>query len=306
MPASPNSILRSGVAAVFFLSASACAVAPALAETIGGALAKAYVNNSELNSARAGVRVTDENVAIAKSGWRPTITGQSNIDYTSQRGNRLTTGSFGVEIQQLLFDGFRTRNNVLTAEAQVEASNESLRNTEQNILFNAASSYMDVIRDRQIAILRARNLEFLEEQVRAARSRFEVGEGTRTDVAQAEASRSSAVAQLAAARAQAESSAATYHQIVGEDPGKLSSPSAAKGLPRGSTRPSRSPMSSIRRSLRPSTWSMPPALPSSRRKARCCRRFRPTPTWRATTPTRFPNPSSPITAPSIRRASACN
>ena len=233
MPASPNSILRSGVAAVFFLSASACAVAPALAETIGGALAKAYVNNSELNSARAGVRVTDENVAIAKSGWRPTITGQSNIDYTSQRGNRLTTGSFGVEIQQLLFDGFRTRNNVLTAEAQVEASNESLRNTEQNILFNAASSYMDVIRDRQIAILRARNLEFLEEQVRAARSRFEVGEGTRTDVAQAEASRSSAVAQLAAARAQAESSAATYHQIVGEDPGKLSSPSAAKGLPKG-------------------------------------------------------------------------
>ena len=123
---------------------------------------------------------------------------------------------------------------MLTAEAQVEASNESLRNTEQNILFNAASrSYMDVIRDRQIAILRARNLEFLEEQVRAARSRFEVGEGTRTDVAQAEASRSSAVAQLAAARAQALSSAAIYHQIVGEEPGKLASPSAAKGLPKG-------------------------------------------------------------------------
>ena len=68
--------------------------------------------------------------------------------------------------------------------------------------------------------------------MRAARSRFEVGEGTRTDVAQAEASRSSAVAQLAAARAQALSSAATYHQIVGEEPGKLSSPSAAKGLPK--------------------------------------------------------------------------
>ena len=140
------------------------------------------------------------------------------------------------------------------------------------------SAYMDVIRDRQIAVLRARNLEFLEEQVRAARSRFEVGEGTRTDVAQAEASRSSAVAQLAAARAQAEASAATYHQIVGEDPGKLSSPSAAKGAAQGSRlRRSRSPMSSIRRSLRPSIWSMPPALPSSRRKARCCRRFRPTP-----------------------------
>ena len=133
----------------------------------------------------------------------------------------------------MLFDGFQTRNNVRTAEARVRAANESLRNTEQNILFNAASAFMDVIRDRQIAILRARNLEFLEEQVRAARSRFEVGEGTRTDVAQAEASRSAAVAQLAAARAQALSSAAIYHQVIGEEPGKLASPSAARGLPKG-------------------------------------------------------------------------
>ena len=146
--------------------------------------------------------MTDEDVAIAKSGYRPTIDRpvQHRL-YLEQRGNRLTTGSFGVEIQQMLFDGFQTRNNVAAAEARVRAADESLRNTEQNILFNAASAYMDVIRDRQIAVLRARNLEFLEEQVRAARSRFEVGEGTRTDVAQAEASRSAAVAQLAAARA---------------------------------------------------------------------------------------------------------
>jgi outer membrane protein len=214
------------------LSATALSSTTVFGETIGGALAKAYSSNSELNSARAGVRVTDETVAIAKSGYRPIIAGQSNLDYASQRGDRLTTGSFGVEIQQMLFDGFQTTNNVRTAEAKVRASDESLRNTEQNILFNGASAFMDVIRDRQVAILRARNLEFLEEQVRAARSRFEVGEGTRTDVAQAEASRSSAVAQLAAARAQAVSSEAIYHQVIGEDPGKLASPSAAKGLPK--------------------------------------------------------------------------
>jgi outer membrane protein len=212
---------------------------PAIAETITGALAKAYQHNSELNAARAGVRVTDEGVAIAKSGYRPTIVGQASADYTSTRmvspGNattNLTTGSFGVQIQQTLFDGFQTKNNVAAAEARVRASNESLRNTEQNILFNAASAYMDVIRDRQIATLRERNLQFLVEQVRAARSRFEVGEGTRTDVAQAEAGRSAAVAQLSAARAQALSSAATYRQIVGDEPGKLAAPGAAKGLPR--------------------------------------------------------------------------
>jgi outer membrane protein len=218
------------------LVASACFVAQpaASAESIFGAMAKAYQYNSELNSARASVRVTDEGVAIAKSGRRPVVGGTGSINYASQNGQRITTGSFGVAIEQTLFDGFQTRNNVAAAKARVLASNESLRNVEQNILFNAASSFMDVIRDRAIAALRAQNLAFLEEQVRASRSRFEVGEGTRTDVAQAEAQRAAAVAQLAAARAQALASAATYRQIVGEEPGTLKGAGPiAKLLPRG-------------------------------------------------------------------------
>src|SRR5690606_22746306 len=116
---------------------------------------------------------------------------------------------------------FQTRNNVRAAEAQVRGSVESLRNDEQNTLFDAASAYMDVIRDRRIAVLTEQNLNFLTEQSRAARSRFEVGEGTRTDVAQADASRSAAVAQLAAARAQAKASEASYRQVVGDEPGQL-------------------------------------------------------------------------------------
>jgi len=212
------------VFAVALISATALSPLSASAETILGALAKAYQNNSQLNSARAGVRVIDESVAIAKSGYRPTINGSASIDYSTTRRDstsHLTTGSFGIEIKQSLFDGFQTKNNVAAAEARVRAQNQSLRNTEQNILFDAASAYMDVIRDRQIAALRERNLQFLGEQVRAAKSRFDVGEGTRTDVAQADASRSSALAQLAAARAQALASAATYRRLVGEDPKNL-------------------------------------------------------------------------------------
>ena len=221
------------------ISATALSPIAASAETILGALAKAYQNNSSLNSARAGVRVTDEGVAIAKSGYRPIISGGAEVGYSSSHlngsnaGTRLTTGSFGVTISQTLFDGFQTKNNVAAAAAQVKASVESLRNTEENTLFNAASAYMDVIHDRQVAVLTEQNLQFLTEQARAARSRFEVGEGTRTDVAQADASRSAAVAQLSAARAQALASAATYRQIVGDDPGKLKAASPlAKLLPR--------------------------------------------------------------------------
>jgi outer membrane protein len=231
--------------AALLVSAAALSPMTASAETIFGALSKAYQNNSQLNSARAGVRVTDEGVAIAKSGYRPTIAGSASIDYSVTRGplsasvgggtgtSRVTNGSFGIQIDQTLFDGFQTKNNVAGAEAEVQASNENLRNTEQNILYSAAAAYMDVIRDRQVAALTEQNLKFMTEQVRAARSRLEVGEGTRTDVAQAEAQRSSAIAQLSAARAQALASAATYRQIVGDDPGKLkAAPPLTKLLPR--------------------------------------------------------------------------
>ena len=229
------SVIRKGFAAVVAMSGILALSQPSMAETIHGALARAYQNNSSMNSARAGVRVTDEGVAIAKSGWRPYIGASGSLNYTSTNNtSRITTGSFGIQIQQSLFDGFQTLNNVRAAEAQVRAANESLRNTEQDILFNAAAAYVDVLRDRQIATFRARNLDFLGEQVRAASSRFEVGEGTRTDVAQAQAQQAAAVAQLSAARAQVLASEATYLRLVGDKPGKLEPAGpVAKLLPGG-------------------------------------------------------------------------
>ncbi|MBS3647607.1 TolC family outer membrane protein [Pseudaminobacter sp. 19-2017] len=217
-------LLRKSAFAAIVFSTTALVSNVAFAETIFGALSKAYQFNSSVNSARAAARVTDENVPIAKSALRPTIAGVGNIDYTTRSGGTRTsiaTGSFGIALQQTLFDGFQTRNNVAAADAQVKASFENVRNTEQNTLFDAAGAYMDVIRDRRVAVLTEQNLEFLNEQARAARSRLEVGEGTRTDVAQADASRASAVAQLSAARAQVATSSAVYRQVIGEDPGTL-------------------------------------------------------------------------------------
>lgn len=214
---------------------------PVSAETINGALAKAYKFNSAFNSARAGLRATDENVPLAKSGYRPTIGATGEVSHTSRRtstsglvtSSRISTGTVAIQLNQMIFDGFQTRNNVRQAEASVRASRESLRNTEQNTLYNAVTAYMDVIRDRQIAALTEQNLAFLNEQVRAARSRFDVGEGTRTDVAQAEADRASATASLSSARAQLQASASYYRQYIGEDPGKLQSPKAlSKMLPK--------------------------------------------------------------------------
>ncbi len=222
--------------ATAFLAASVSVIplSAALSETLMGALAKAYNNNSELNSARAGVRVRDEDVAIAKSGYRPTVTGTANTGYSSTVGGaRASSTSAGISVKQTLFDGFRTKNGIKSAESGVYASRDSLRNSEQNILFEAITAYLDVIRDRKIAALRKKNVAFLVEQQRSAKARFEVGEGTRTDVAQADASRAAAIAQLNAAEAQAKVSAAAYRELIGESPKDLKLATAPiKLLPR--------------------------------------------------------------------------
>jgi len=215
----------------------------AQAQTIQSALASAYNNNPELNAQRAATRAIDEGVAIAKSGYRPTVTGNANIGLSRTITNTvlpvgisggnttdLAPGQFGVVISQTLWDSLLTQNNVSSAKSAVLAQQEALRNSEQNILFNAASAYLDVLRDRSILSFQRKSLEFLNEQVRSEQARFDVGEATRTDVAQARASRAAAQAQVSAALATLKSSEAVYRQIVGNKPGKLAKVKGVAGL----------------------------------------------------------------------------
>jgi outer membrane protein len=219
------------------------AALPAGSETLPGALARAYRNNQALNIARAQVRSTDEFVPQAKSGLRPFVSGIGSAtglrSYTKNGDNlpdenlRAASFGFGVQLNQTVFDGFQTPNNIRSAEAQVKAAQQNLRNTEQNTFTDAVSAYMNVLRDRQIGTLRRQNLAFLEEQVRAAQARFDVGEGTRTDVAQAQSQQALATALLNSALSQVASSEATYFQIVGDAPSDLQPGRALTGtLPR--------------------------------------------------------------------------
>ncbi|MEM1288460.1 MAG: TolC family outer membrane protein [Pseudomonadota bacterium] len=211
----------------------------ATSETLAGALARAYQTNPDLNAERASLRATDEDVPQALSGFRPDISADASTGVSTSRtrpdGRPNTTSTtypttLGISVTQPLFRGFRTQNAVAQAEAGVAASRASLRNTEQNIFVSAAEAYMDVLADRSILVLRERNVEFLQEQVRAAEARFEVGEGTRTDVAQANARRAFALAQVSAARASLTSSNAAYRQVIGVQPGNLVMP---EPTPRG-------------------------------------------------------------------------
>ncbi|MCM2472178.1 TolC family outer membrane protein [Rhizobium sp. CG5] len=231
-------------------TAFAAALAPVLlisrpvsAETIFGAMAKAYQNNPDLNAVRAALRASDENVTIAKADMRPqisaTITGTSIGGYSyakngfnSGTGYDYQTASGGLTITQQIFDGFQTLNNVRSAESGVLSSRENLRANEMSILLAAAQAYSDVARDQQIVVIRKQNLQFLREQLKAANARLQVGEGTRTDVSQAEAQLAASEALLAAAIAQLKQSEATYVQTVGDTPSGIKQPApASKSLP---------------------------------------------------------------------------
>ncbi|MDZ4790867.1 MAG: TolC family outer membrane protein [Hyphomicrobiales bacterium] len=214
--------------------------ASVLADSLKNALASSYLFNPTLKAKRSELRSNDEEVPIAKSGFRPRITGTIENSFTDQttRPDSPGTGTnypknYSIGITQPIFRGFRTVNAVRGAEAIVEASRENLRSVEQNVLLNAVTAYMDVFRDEATLQLQLNNQRVLTEQLRAAKDRFEVGEVTRTDVAQAQARQSGAVSQVSAARANLALSRSSYQRLIGSMPSGVSDPGAPlKMIPR--------------------------------------------------------------------------
>ncbi len=220
-----------GNAAVVALAAFA-AIVPfsARSETIQGALARAYHANPDLNSQRALTRAADESVPQALSGYRPKLTGAADAGVVDQNAHtqfspnthtQFTPRGYSVTLDQTLYNGGRTANAVGSAESRILASRETLRNTEQTILLNAATAYMNVLRDTALLNLRRNNIDVLTAQLRQTSDRFKVGEVTRTDVAQAEASVARSRSDAYLAESNLKTSIATYRQIVGDEPKKL-------------------------------------------------------------------------------------
>lgn len=210
----------------------------AWADTLFGAMEKAYTTNPTLNKARAGLRATDEQVPQALSGWRPTVTLGADLGRNwneslvknqfgpgaSHRKSDQYTGDMSITLSQPLFRGFRTTEATKAADARVDAGRQSLLQTEQEVLFNVVSAYMDVYAGRQLVSLQKQNVAALQGQLKAANERFNVGEITKTDVAQARSSLAAAKSSLVNAQASLAQDVATYLQLVGNEPGKLSYP----------------------------------------------------------------------------------
>ena len=229
-----------GAAAVCIVSCGLAWSVRARGDTLPGALAQAYVCNPVLNAQRAALRATDEGVGIALSGYRPTIRGQIQDGWADQMQTiKIPSGSpvvpptystnwanyasqtYTLQANQTLFNGFQTANRTRQSESQVSAGRETLRLTELNLLLQGATVYMDLLLAAATLELNRSNVVVLQEQLRQSRDRFNVGEVTKTDVAQAESRLAAGRAQLAAAELQYITSRARYVQIICVQPGKL-------------------------------------------------------------------------------------
>lgn len=235
------------VAALAICAAAALYPARAPAETIESALVKAYQNNPQLNAQRASVRSIDEGVPQALSGYKPrvAITGtageqfsdataktvgaipsptggpaKQTVTYTGA-SSTVTPWSYGASAQQTLFNGFQTANRTRAAESQVSSAREGLRILEQTVLLTAATTYMDVLRDTAALEVQRSNVRVLQETLKQTRDRFEVGEVTRTDVAQAEAQLAAGQSSMLAAESTLTTSRANYRQVIGVEPTNL-------------------------------------------------------------------------------------
>lgn len=198
------------------------------AESLSDALGSAYKFNPRLDAERARLRATDEEVAKAKSGYRPTVTGSADAGFQrtetspkSPNDGEVHPKGYALNVTQPVFRGFRVLNGVREAEATVRAGRETLRTTEQSVMLEAVTAYMDVVRDQAIVKLRESNVTVLSRELKATQDRFSVGEVTRTDVAQAEARRAASVSQLDAARSSLKTSRGNFERTVGHPPSNL-------------------------------------------------------------------------------------
>ena len=201
------------------------------AETLNEALSSAYSYNPQLKAERARLRATDEGLSQAQSGYRPNIS--LNAEVGSQRTNtnpgaladgRSSPYGYSVTLNQPLFRGFRTINGIRAAKADIAAGRGSLRNIEQLVLRDAVTSYMNVVRDQAILLLRKNNLRVLTKQEEATFERLSVGEVTQTDLSQAKARRSQAKSEYNLAKANLNTSIAEYQRVIGNRPKRLSRP----------------------------------------------------------------------------------
>ena len=201
-------------------------------DTLTGAMVSAYNTSGLLEQNRAVLRAADEDVATAASQLAPVVSWASSASHSGSDSSSFdTSASISLEADYTLYDGGKSSLGLEAAKFSVLATRSKLVSIEQNVLFEAVTAYLGVIRETENVSLRENNLSVIREELRAANDRFEVGEITKTDVALAEARLAASNSALAVAKGSYEKAVASYVSAIGEKPGSLEYPNFFPEVP---------------------------------------------------------------------------
>ena len=230
--------MRRTILKAALLAGAALSAAPLLAnpDTLREALVSTYQSNPTLLGARAQQRAVDEGVPIARADGLPSLNATAQyVEFLKQSSNNFTAPArqvgANIDLAVPIYSGGAVKNGVRAAKTRVEAGQADLRGTEASIFSQTVGAYMDVIRDQAIVGLSGSNVRVLEVNLKAASDRFEIGDLTRTDVAQSNSRLALARGDLRTAQANLIASRERYIQIVGKPPVDLQPPPPLPGFP---------------------------------------------------------------------------
>ncbi len=288
----------------------AFATSTASADTLREALVSTYQANPTLTAQRENLKATDANVAIARSAGRPTVASNVGVTRDITRSGRFDVGGSkgpfltgGVDFAYPIFQGGTVKNDIRAAKTRVEAGRATLRAVEGDVFTEAVGAYMDVIRDRAIVELNVNNVRVLETNLEATRDRFQIGDLTRTDVAQSEARLALSRSRLEVAQSRLTGSEENYRRVIGHRPGVLQPPPPLPPLPTTADQAVQIALVNNPDLIAASHQVEAAGMTFVRFGAPACRPFRP---WvRATLPAQCRATTSGSTVPAPQPASAC-
>ena len=216
--------IRRGAGAAAALLGCVAGLTAARADTLADAIALAYQTNPTLQSQRAQLRALDESYVQAHAGIRPQANIQAQVAHQNGPSTfnvGVTSDSASLNVSQALYTGGHASAEVRAAEADIQSGRQRLRQVEAGVMQSVIQAYVDVRRDQQALAIAQENVKVLRRQLDETKAKFEVGQLTRTDVAQAQARLAAAVSQLSGAQAQLGITRSNYVAVIGQSPGDL-------------------------------------------------------------------------------------
>lgn len=221
---------------LFGCTLSVCISQAVRADDLPGALANAYAHNPAILGARASQRGVDETVTAVRAQQLPSLNAAAEYAETLQTSElspigpqRSAYAQVGVSVP--IYQGGALKNGERSARQRVAAGQADLASVTSQVFAQTVGVFMDVLRDSAIVRLNRHNVQTLEVTLKATTARFQRGDLTRTDVAQARARLALASANLRDAEAKLVSSRERYVQVVGEAPVDLAAPQPLAGMP---------------------------------------------------------------------------